>query len=48
MNVFSSTASNTLSGISLTTNGTSSLTTGTFTATSSVSINIIRIASNTW
>jgi hypothetical protein len=48
MNVFSSTASNTLSGISLTTNGTSSLTTGTFTATSSVSINIVRIASNTW
>ena len=48
MTVFSSTSSNTISGISLTTNGTSSLTSATFTATSSVSINIIRIASNTW
>lgn len=48
MTVFSSTASNTLSGVSLTTNGTSSLTAGTFTATSSISINIVRIASNSW
>ena len=46
MNIFSSTASNTLSGISLTTNGTSSLTAGTFTATSSVSVNIVRLASS--
>jgi len=48
MNVFSSTSSNTISGISLTTNGTTSLTSGTFTATSSVSINIIRISTSSW
>jgi hypothetical protein len=46
MNVFSSSTANTLSGISLTTNGTTSLTAGTFTATSSVSINIVRLASS--
>jgi len=46
MNVFSSSTANTLSGISLTTNGTTSLTAGTFTATSAVSINIVRLASS--
>ena len=48
MTIFSSSTSNTLSGISLTTNGTSSLTSGTFTATSSVSINIVRLATSSW
>lgn len=48
MNIFSSSASNTLSGVSLTTNGTTSLTAGTFTATSSVSINIVRLATSSW
>lgn len=48
MTIFSSSASNPISGISLTTNGTTSLTTGTFTATSSVSINIIRLATSSW
>jgi hypothetical protein len=46
MTVFSSSTANTLSGISLTTNGTNSLTSGTFTATSSISVNIIRLASS--
>jgi len=48
MTIFSSSTSNTLSGISLTTDGTSSLTSGTFTATSSVSINIVRLATSSW
>jgi hypothetical protein len=46
MTIFSSATTNTLSGISLTTNGTTSLTAGTFTATSSVSINIVRLSSS--
>ena len=46
MTIFSSATTNTLSGVSLTTNGTTSLTAGTFTATSSVSINIVRLSSS--
>jgi hypothetical protein len=49
MTVFSSSTSNTLSGVSLTTDGTSSLTSsGIFTATPSVSITIIRLATSSW
>jgi hypothetical protein len=49
MTVFSSSTSNTLYGVSLTTNGTSSLTSsGIFNPTSSVSITIIRLATSSW
>jgi hypothetical protein len=48
MTIFSSTTNNTLTGISLTTNGTTSLTSGIFTSTPSVSINIIRLATSSW
>jgi hypothetical protein len=48
MNIFSSTASNTISGISYTTNGTSSAGYSTFTATTSLTVNVIRIASSSW
>ena len=48
MNIFSSTASNTISGISYTTNGTSSAGNSTFTATTSLTVNVIRTASSSY
>jgi hypothetical protein len=48
MNIFSSTASNTISGISYTTNGTSSAGNQTFTATTSLTVNVIRTASSSY
>lgn len=48
MNIFSSTASNTISGISYSTNGTSSAGNQTFTATSSVTVNVLRTASSSF
>jgi hypothetical protein len=48
MTIFSSATTNTISGVSLTTNGTTSLTSGTFAATPSVSISIIRLTTSSW
>ena len=48
MNIFSSTASNTISGISYTTNGTSTAGDSTFTATTSLTVNVIRTASSSY
>jgi hypothetical protein len=50
MNIFSSTASNTISGISYTTNGTSpdAGNNSTFTATTSLTVNVIRTASSSY
>ena len=48
MNIFSSTASNTISGISYTTNGTSSAGNSTFTATTSLTVNVIRTAASSY
>jgi len=48
MNIFSSTASNTISGISYTTNGTSSAGDANFTATTSLTVNVIRTASSSY
>ena len=50
MNIFSSTASNTISGISYTTNGTSpdSGNNSTFTPTTSLTVNVIRTASSSY
>ena len=48
MNIFSSTASNTISGISYTTNGTSSAGNSTFTATTSLTVNVIKTASSSY
>jgi hypothetical protein len=48
MTIFSSATTNTLSGISLTTNGTSSLMSDVFAATPSVSISIIRLTTSSW
>jgi hypothetical protein len=48
MNIFSSTASNTISGISYSTTGTSSAGNQTFTATTSLTVNVIRTASSSY
>ena len=48
MNIFSSTASNTISGISYSTNGTSSAGNSTFTATTSLTVNVLRTASSSF
>jgi hypothetical protein len=48
MNIFSSTSSNTISGISYTTNGTSSAGNSNFTATTSLTVNVIRTASSSY
>jgi hypothetical protein len=48
MNIFSSTAANTISGISYTTDGTSSGYFSSFTATTSLTVNVIRTASSSW
>ena len=48
MNIFSSTAANTISGISYTTNGTSSAGYADFTATTSLTVNVIRTASSSY
>jgi hypothetical protein len=48
MNIFSSTAANTISGISYTTNGTSSAGNANFTATTSLTVNVIRTASSSY
>lgn len=50
MNIFSSTAANTISGISYTTNGTSpnSGNNSTFTATTSLTVNVLRTASSSY
>ena len=48
MNIFSSTSVNTISGISFTTNGTSSSGNADFTATTSLTVNVIRTASSSY
>ena len=48
MNIFSSTASNTISGISYSTTGTSSAGNQPFTATTSLTVNVIRTASSSY